>query len=76
MADATLAANPFIFAFDMGEILSGKVIPVQSEFYYIVSVIVIVLVTIMAFGGIKRIAAVSNKMVPLMAVIYVILLCH
>lgn len=56
----------------MGEILSGTIIPVQSEFYYIVSVIVIVLVTIMAFGGIKRIAAVSNKMVPLMAVIYVI----
>lgn len=55
----------------MGEILTGGTIPVQSEFYYAVSLIVIALATVMAFGGIKRIAAVSNKMVPLMAVIYI-----
>ena len=55
----------------MGEILSGTKIPVQSDFYYIVSAIVIGMVAIMAFGGIRRIAAVSNKMVPVMAVIYV-----
>lgn len=55
----------------MGEILTGGTIPVQSEFYYAVSLIVIVLATVMAFGGIKRIAAVSNRMVPLMAAIYI-----
>lgn len=55
----------------MGEILTGGTIPVQSEFYYAVSLIVIALATVMAFGGIKRIAAVSNKMVPLMAAIYI-----
>ena len=55
----------------MGEILTGGTIPVQSEFYYTVSLIVIALVTVMAFGGIKRIAAVSNRMVPLMAAIYI-----
>ena len=55
----------------MGEILTGGTIPIQSEFYYAVSLIVIALATVMAFGGIKRIAAVSNRMVPLMAVIYI-----
>ena len=55
----------------MGEILTGGTIPVQSEFYYTVSLIVIARATVMAFGGIKRIAAVSNRMVPLMAVIYI-----
>lgn len=55
----------------MGEILTGGTIPVQSEFYYAVSLIVIALATVMAFGGIKRIAAVSNRMVPLMAAIYI-----
>ena len=55
----------------MGEILTGGTIPVQSEFYYTVSLIVIALATVMAFGGIKRIAAVSNRMVPLMAAIYI-----
>ena len=56
----------------MGSILSGSTIPVQSVFYYVVSLVVIVLVTVMAFGGIRRIAAVSNKLVPVMAVIYVL----
>ena len=56
----------------MGSILSGSTIPVQSVFYYVVSLVVIVLVMVMAFGGIRRIAAVSNKLVPVMAVIYVL----
>ncbi len=55
----------------IGSILTGTAIPVQSSFYYIVSLIVIALVTVMAFGGIRRIAAVSNRLVPVMAVIYV-----
>ena len=53
-------------------IITGETIPVQSMFYYVVSVIVIFLLTVMAFGGIRRIVSVSNKMVPVMAMIYVL----
>lgn len=47
-------------------------IPVQSTFYYVASVIVILLVTFMAFGGIKRISRWADILVPVMAVIYVL----
>lgn len=56
----------------MAEIIIGESIPVQSLFYYVVSVLVIFLVSLMAFGGIRRIVKVSNKMVPVMAMIYVL----
>lgn len=56
----------------MAGILTGETIPVQSIFYYAVSVIVVLLAAVMAFGGIRRIANASNRMVPVMAVIYIL----
>lgn len=70
-----LPAQGFNVVSSMGAIagiITGETIPVQSMFYYVVSAIVIFLVTVMAFGGIRRIVSVSNKMVPVMAMIYVL----
>ena len=47
-------------------------IPLQSTFTYVVSVLVIVLVAFMAFGGIRRVSHWADILVPVMAVIYVV----
>lgn len=47
-------------------------IPVQSTFYYVVSVVVILLMAFMAFGGIRRVSRWADVLVPVMAVIYAV----
>ena len=47
-------------------------IPVQSTFYYVVSVLVILLMAFMAFGGIRRVSRWADVLVPVMAVIYAV----
>ena len=47
-------------------------IPVQSTFYYVVAVVVILLVAFMAFGGIRRVSRWADILVPVMAVIYAV----
>lgn len=56
----------------MAEILTGKTISTTSVFYYIVAVIIIVLTAIVVFSGIKKLTKVTDKMVPVMAVVYVL----
>lgn len=56
----------------MAEILTGKTISTTSVFYYIVAVIIIVLTAIVVFSGIKKLTRVTDKMVPVMAVVYVL----
>ncbi len=56
----------------MGEILSGTSISTTSALYYITAVSLIALVGYLAFGGVKRVTKVTDKAVPVMAVIYMV----
>ena len=49
--------------------IAGQVVPVSS---LVVGLIVMVIVGLVLFGGIKRIGSVTEKLVPVMAVIYII----
>ncbi len=55
------AANSFL--------LFGQVVPVSS---LIIGAIIAVIVALVLFGGIKRIGAVTERMVPFMAAIYIV----
>ncbi len=55
----------------MAEITSGASLNTTSAFYIIVSVLIIALTAYIAFGGIKTVTRVTDKMVPVMAVIYI-----
>ena len=56
----------------MAEILTGTTLATTSIFYYIVAVLVILFTGIMVFRGIRQVTKVTDKMVPVMAVLYVI----
>lgn len=56
----------------MAEIVTGKTLAADSLFYYIVALIMIVITSYMAFGGLKKITDVTDKMVPVMAVLYIV----
>ena len=56
----------------MGEIVTGNTIGTTSVFYYVVAILLIVLTAIVVFSGIKKITKVTDKMVPVMAVVYVV----
>jgi len=56
----------------MAEILTGTTLSTTSIFYYIVAVLVILFTGIMVFRGIRQVTKVTDKMVPVMAVIYVV----
>lgn len=55
----------------MAEIVTGTTIATDSLFYYVVGVLTIVVTAVIAFGGIKKVAKWTDKMVPVMAVLYV-----
>ncbi|MGI6068968.1 MAG: alanine/glycine:cation symporter family protein [Blautia sp.] len=55
----------------MGEILTGGTIASNSVFYYIVGLLVIVMTAVIAFGGILKVTKWTDKMVPVMAVVYI-----
>ena len=55
----------------MAEIVTGTTIATDSLFYYIVGALTIVVTAIIAFGGIKKVSKWTDKMVPVMAVLYV-----
>ena len=56
----------------IAEAATGNTIVSDSLFYYVVGAIVIVLTAVIAFGGIKKVSKWTDKMVPVMAVVYVI----
>lgn len=56
----------------MGEIVSGSSIGSQSIFYYVISILVVVATAVIAFGGIRKVTKMTDKMVPVMAVIYIL----
>ena len=56
----------------IAESATGNTIASDSIFYYIVGAIVVVLTAMIAFGGIKKVSKWTDKMVPVMAVVYVL----
>lgn len=56
----------------MAEIITGTTIASDAVFYYIVGAIIIIVTAIVAFGGIKKVSKWTDKMVPVMAVLYIV----
>lgn len=56
----------------MAGIVVGSTIATDSVFYYIVAALVVIFTAVMVFKGIKQVTKVTDKMVPVMAVLYVV----
>lgn len=56
----------------IAEAATGSTIASDSLFYYIVGAVVVILTAVIVFGGIKKVSKWTDKMVPVMAVVYVI----
>ena len=56
----------------MAEIVTGTTIATDSTFYYIVGALIVILTAVIAFGGIKKVTRWTDKMVPVMAVLYIV----
>ena len=56
----------------MVQIVTGKELAADAGFYYVVALVLIAITAYMAFGGIKKVAKVTDKMVPAMAVLYIV----
>ena len=57
---------------EMAEIVTGATISTTSVFYYVVAALIILATAIVVFKGIKRVTKVTDKMVPVMAVVYIV----
>lgn len=55
----------------MAEIVTGADIASDSAFYYIVGAVIVILTAMVAFGGIRKVTKWTDKMVPVMAVLYI-----
>lgn len=64
------AFNVVSSAGQMAEIVSGRTLPVTSAFYYVIAVVLVIGAGVIAFGGIKKVTKVTDKLVPIMAVVY------
>ena len=56
----------------MAEIITGSTIATDSVFYYAVGTLTVVVTAVIAFGGIKKVSKWTDKMVPVMASLYVV----
>ena len=56
----------------MANIVTNTSINTSSIFYYIVALLLIIFTAYIAFGGIRKVTKVTDKLVPVMAVVYVI----
>ena len=56
----------------MAEIATGSTIASNSAFYYIVGALTVVSTAVIAFGGIRKVTKWTDKMVPVMAVLYIV----
>lgn len=55
----------------IADTITGRSIPTNSPLYYISFAVLIVVVIMITFGGIKAVTKVTDKIVPVMAVVYV-----
>ncbi|MBO5657021.1 MAG: amino acid carrier protein [Agathobacter sp.] len=56
----------------MAGIVTNTTIANTSLFYYIIGAIVVILTAFVAFGGIKKVSKLTDKMVPVMAVLFIV----
>ena len=56
----------------IASLITGTEIATNSAFYWIVFVLLIVMLVVVSFGGIKKVTKVTDKIVPVMAVVYVL----
>ena len=56
----------------IAEATTSSTIASDSVFYYIVGTLVVAMTAVIAFGGIKKVTKWTDKMVPIMAVVYVL----
>ena len=56
----------------MAEIVTGTTIQTDSVFYYVVGALIVILTAAIAFGGIRKVTRWTDKMVPVMAVLYIV----
>lgn len=56
----------------MAEIVTGRRLASDAAFYYGAAVLLILITAYIAFGGIKKVTGVTDKIVPVMAVLYVL----
>ncbi len=56
----------------MAEIVTGSAIATDSMFYYIVGAVTIAATVVITFGGIKKVSKWTDRMVPVMAMLYII----
>jgi AGCS family alanine or glycine:cation symporter len=56
----------------IAETITGKTIPTTSALYWIAFAVLIVIVIAVSFGGIKKVTKLTDILVPIMAVIYVL----
>ncbi len=56
----------------MAEIITGTTIATDSVFYYVVGILTVVVTAVIAFGGIKKVSKWTDRMVPVMASLYII----
>lgn len=56
----------------MAEIVTGSPIASDSLFYYAVGAFTIALTALVAFGGIRKVSKWTDRMVPVMAVLYIV----
>lgn len=64
------AFNVFSSVGSIAEVVTGNTYGRTSVLYYIIAIVLIAGTSFFAFGGIKKITKVTDKMVPVMAVIY------
>jgi len=57
----------------MADIITGNTMATDSAFYYIIAALLLILTAYIAFGGIKKVTKVTDKIVPVMAVVYIVL---
>lgn len=57
---------------EMASIITGVTLPADSMFYYITAILLIVITAYIAFGGIRKVTKVTDVLVPIMAVVYMV----
>lgn len=56
----------------MSNIITNRTLASNSLFYYIVGFLIIAFTAVVVFGGIRKVTKITDKMVPVMAVIYIV----
>lgn len=57
---------------NMAEIVTGSAIASDSAFYYVTGALIVALTAVVAFGGIRKVTKWTDRMVPVMAVLYIV----